>query len=64
MERLHEDPAATPEGAMVQDKGTDPHTGRCLCGGLRFTVTGPLRDVINRRQNQEDPQPATTGAVV
>jgi hypothetical protein len=25
----------------------DTHTGRCLCGGVSFTVTGPLRDVIN-----------------
>jgi len=23
------------------------HTGRCLCGGIEFTVHGPLRDVVN-----------------
>jgi len=30
-----------------QHPSTDPHTGRCLCGGVRFTVAGPLRDVLN-----------------
>ena len=24
-----------------------PATGRCLCGAVAFTVTGPLRDVLN-----------------
>lgn len=24
-----------------------PATGRCLCGGVSFTVTGPLRGVVN-----------------
>lgn len=23
------------------------HAGRCLCGGVAYTVTGPLRDVLN-----------------
>src|SRR5262245_3023838 len=23
------------------------HTGRCLCGEVRYEVSGPLRDVIN-----------------
>ena len=27
---------------------TEPaHTGRCLCGGIRYAVSGPLRDVLN-----------------
>ncbi len=26
---------------------TDSPAGRCLCGGVSFTITGPLRDVIN-----------------
>ncbi|MGI9616922.1 MAG: GFA family protein [Acidimicrobiales bacterium] len=25
----------------------DPHHGSCLCGGVDFTVTGALRDVLN-----------------
>lgn len=25
----------------------DPLSGRCLCGGVRFTLTGPVREVIN-----------------
>ena len=23
-----------------------PITGGCLCGGVRYTVTGPLRDIV------------------
>lgn len=26
---------------------TKPSTGSCLCGGVRFAVNGPLRDVVN-----------------
>ena len=26
---------------------TECHTGRCLCGGVRYEVRGPLRDVVN-----------------
>jgi len=26
---------------------TDKLTGRCLCGGVRYEITGPRRDVIN-----------------
>jgi hypothetical protein len=26
---------------------TDAHEGSCLCGGVRFQVRGPLRDVVN-----------------
>jgi hypothetical protein len=25
----------------------EKHAGGCLCGGIRFTVTGPLRPVVN-----------------
>jgi hypothetical protein len=25
---------------------SDTHTGGCLCGGVRYRVSGPLRDVI------------------
>ena len=24
----------------------DPHTGSCLCGGVAYEVSGPLRDII------------------
>lgn len=26
--------------------GAEPITGGCLCGGVRYTVTGPLRDIV------------------
>jgi hypothetical protein len=25
---------------------SEPHTGGCLCGGVRYRIDGPLRDVI------------------
>jgi hypothetical protein len=31
----------------MSDAETGSQTGRCLCGGITFTVTGPLRDVID-----------------
>ena len=29
------------------DKAAVPATGGCLCGAVRYEVTGPLRDVVN-----------------
>lgn len=31
----------------IINKHKSVHTGSCLCGGVRYTVTGPLRDVVN-----------------
>jgi hypothetical protein len=29
---------------------SETHSGGCLCGGVQYAVTGPLRDVVNCHQ--------------
>ena len=31
----------------MSNKTHQTHTGNCLCGAVRYKVTGPLRDVVN-----------------
>ena len=31
----------------MSDPSHRTHTGNCLCGAVRYKVTGPLRDVVN-----------------
>lgn len=33
--------------SLEQDGRTGRHEGRCLCGAVGYTVSGPLRDVVD-----------------